>query len=228
VTAASTRRRRSDAGVVAVTERDVRALGFVGEQYAVRDDLLEVVLARLAPAGLVPAAELSRRTARGWLDRMTRAGYLSRQRLLGRTWAVATERGLRVAGLPYEPWQPNAWQLAHRHAVAVVRLALEAAHPGVAWTGERAIRSHWHGSGARVRYADGALAFRTGRVGVEVELSRKAAGRYESIVRDVDTSFAEVWWFTPPGDVAWLRQVLAAASRGGPVHRVAELPGELT
>jgi hypothetical protein len=52
-------RRRRDAGTVAVTERDVTALRFVGEQYGVRTDALAVLWARLSPAltRLTPEAD---------------------------------------------------------------------------------------------------------------------------------------------------------------------------
>jgi hypothetical protein len=219
---AERRARRSDAGLVAVTQRDVAILGWVGEMAAVREDLLPLLLARLAPE---PAtAELSTRTARGWVDRMTRAGYVTRHRILGRRWVVASRRGLRLVGLVWEPWDPSAWALGHRHATAVVRLALEAGQPGAVWTSERALRSQWAGTRARVRIPDGTLHLADGQqVGVEVELARKRpAARYGPVVRETIPDLAGVWWFTRPGDVAWLGQVLAEHGAAG--HAVYQLP----
>ena len=64
--------------------------------------------------------------------------------------------------------------------------------------------------------------------GVEVELHRKKADRYDGILRDVDPDFDEVWWFTPPGDVGWLTGVLDQLPTAlRPVHRVRALPEEL-
>jgi hypothetical protein len=61
--------------------------------------------------------------------------------------------------------------------------------------------------------------------GVEVELHRKKADRYDGIARDVDPDFDEVWWFTPAGDVGWLTGVLAGLPQQlRPVHRVRALP----
>jgi hypothetical protein len=234
-------RRRRDAGTVAVQSRDVAALAFIAEQYGLRADALAVLLARLspAPARLKPGAEagppavLSARSVRGWVERMERDGYLSRRRLLGHTWVTPTVAGMRLADLTFERWQfggardgEEGWGLAHVHAVTLVRLALQPDPRDGRWSSERAIRRKWEGTGARVRRADGALQLDDGRVaGVEVELHRKKADRYDGIVRDVDPDFDEVWWFTQAGDVGWLTGVLAELPQPlRPVHRVRELP----
>jgi hypothetical protein len=229
-------RRRRDAGTVAVTDRDVAALRFIGEQYGVRDDALRVLLARLSPAPdrLRTAAGLSDRSVRGWVERMERDGYLTRRRLLGHTWVTPTVAGMRLAGLTFERWRfgsrrdddSDGWGLAHVHAVAMLRLHLQADPGDGRWTSERAIFRKWEGTGAAVRRADGALVLDDGRVaGVEVELHRKKRARYNDLVREVDPEFDEVWWFTPAGDVGWLTATLAEVPQGlRPVHRVRELP----
>jgi hypothetical protein len=238
-----TRQRRWDAATVAVTDRDVAALRFIGEQYGVRDDALAVLLARLSPPparprpgadAWQPPARLSDRRVRAWVERMERDGYLSRRRLLGHTWVTPTVAGIRLAGLSFERWKfgsrrdddSDGWGLAHVHAVTMMRLHLQADPGDGRWTSERAIFRKWEGTGAAVRRADGALRLDDGRVaGVEVELHRKTRARYDGLVREVDPSFDEVWWFTPPGDVGWLTATLDALPHGPrPLHRVQELP----
>jgi hypothetical protein len=228
-----TRQRRWDAGAAAVTERDVAALKFIAEQYGMRGDALAVLLARLSPAPDRPAAGLSDRRVRGWVERMERDGYLSRRRLLGHAWVTPTAAGMALAGLSYERWKfggardgEEGWGLAHVHAVTGVRLALQADPGDGRWTSERAIRRKWEGTGARVRRADGALALDDGRVaGVEVELHLKKADRYDGILRDVDPGFDEVWWFVPAANVGRLTATLAGLPQQlRPVHRVRALP----
>jgi hypothetical protein len=224
------RRRRRDAGQPAVTERDARTLRFAGEQYGIRADTAAVLLARLSPAprpwgdpaAPAPAASADR-TVRMWAERMDRGGYLRRTRVFDQIWFTPTTAGLRLAGLPWGPWAPDAWKLPHVHAVATVRLDLEQSYPGARWISDREIHTHWHGSGARVRIADGGLELADGRkVGVEVELKRKQRTRYQGIVRDQDPAWSEVWWYVRREDLAWLRQILADELAAG--HVVAELP----
>jgi hypothetical protein len=237
-----TRAQRWDAGSAAVTERDVQALRFIGEQYGVRADALAVLLARLSPApprprpGWERPAVLSDRRVRSWGERMESAGYLSRRRALGHTWTTPTAAGMTLVGLTFERWKfggardgEEGWGLEHVHATTRVRLHLQPDPADGAWISERAIRRKWEGTGARVRRADGALQLSDGRVaGVEVELHRKKPDRYDGIVRDVDPDFDEIWWFCPAGDVGWLTDVLSQLpTQLRPVHRVRALPEEL-
>jgi hypothetical protein len=237
-----TRAQRWDAGSAAVTERDVQALRFVGEQYGIRADALAVLLARLSPApsrprpGWEPPTVLSDRRVRTWGERMVNAGYLTRQRVLGHTWATPTTAGMALAGLSFERWKfggardgEEGWGLEHVHAITRVRLHLQPDPADGAWISERMIRRKWEGTGARVRRADGALRLSDGRVaGLEVELHRKKLDRYDGIVRDVDPDFDEVWWFVPTSDVGWLTGVLGQLpTQLRPVHRVRALPEEL-
>jgi hypothetical protein len=211
------RARRSDAGVVRVTERDVAVLRWLGEMFG-------------APMAVV--ADLygvGERVARRHAARLERAGYASRQLAPGGTWLVPTRRGLRFAGLDHEPWSLVAWKGEHVATVSRLRLTLQEQYPEAVWTSERAIRSRWAGSGARVRFADGQLDFPgTTCVGIELELHRKHAREYGGIAGDVDPAFDQVWWFCRTRDQAWLRGVLDGVPKSPrPEHHVIALAGEL-
>jgi len=56
------------------TARDLTALRFVGEQYAVRLDVATVLLTRLSTAGPERGSQLSRRAVREQLGRWEQAG----------------------------------------------------------------------------------------------------------------------------------------------------------
>jgi hypothetical protein len=137
------------------TARELVTLRFVGEQYAVRSDVLAVVLGRLSRAELRAAGRLGSRTVRQRVERWEAAGWAVRRRMLEHTWVLPTRTGLRLAGLNLDPWTPALDRLAHHHAVAVVRLAREPIPGTGGWVCERELwrrrgKASWH-------LADGAL-----------------------------------------------------------------------
>jgi hypothetical protein len=139
----------------ALTTRDAAAIRFVGEHYAVRSDVLAVVLGRLSPAMPQAPGMLGMRTLRQRLGRWQQAGWVQRRRLLGHTWVLPTRTGLRLAGLEFDCWEPAESRLAHHHAVALVRLAREPIPGASGWVCERELwrrrgRASWH-------LADGAM-----------------------------------------------------------------------
>jgi len=231
---------------VSVSERDLAVLTWLGEMYGAPLPVVRDLLGR-HPAQPVPAAAGWRQpgetpddlaVARKWAGRMTRAGLVYCQRPLATTWVIPTRAGLQFAGLSYAAWKPSGWKLEHVAAMCRLRVKLEGQYPEATWTSERAIRSRWAGSGARVRFADGQLDFPgTTCVGVELELHRKHPRDYESIAADVDPAFDQVWWFVPTRDggfrgstveVAWLRNVLGDIPKPErPEHHVIALSGEL-
>jgi hypothetical protein len=76
---------------------------------------------------------------------------------------------LAFAGLDFPTYPPVGQRLAHQHATAVVRLAVEAGYPEVEWVAERELAARRKRSGGRWHRPDG-LADSTL---VEVELTRK-------------------------------------------------------
>jgi hypothetical protein len=126
----------------APTHRDVTALAWIADQYAIRADTLGLLLGRLspeiprtvhrwqyAPGQWAELPALAEATIRYHLRRWLRAGWIRPQRALGRTWIVPTRAGLELAGSNYRPWTLIPSQLQHLHAVALVRLAIETANP---------------------------------------------------------------------------------------------------
>jgi hypothetical protein len=115
-----TRARRSDAGAVRCSARDLKLLRIVGEHYA-------VTLPQLARTiGCSPHA------ARWLRSRWERPGWArGRALLVGESVFVwLTRQGKSLAGIDYSVWRPNAGMLAHIAAVTSVRLHILERHPG--------------------------------------------------------------------------------------------------
>jgi hypothetical protein len=228
----TTRRRRSDAGMVHLTARDGAALAWIGEQFGVRTDVAALVIANHSPR----SAPLSRRTVRVQLDRWERAGLVLRQRLYGRSWVVPTAAGLAFAGLPYTPWRPSYGRLAHVHAVSVVRLALEAAAPGLQWISERALERERRQAGGTWHRPDAAVEvpappdrpqLQQALHAIEVELTPKSRPNLAEVFDTLTANTVAVTYFAPAGDVPALRAALAevtADHRPRIDVRVVELP----
>jgi hypothetical protein len=165
------------------------------------------------------------RLARRHAARLESLDLVQRYRLTSGPWVAPTRAGLRRTGLSWEPWDVSDWQLDHLEAVARLRLELERTYPDATWESERAIRSRWAGSGARVRLADGGLRWSDGTAtGIEVELHVKRLDRYQSAVADCDPTWrAGVWWFTPAAHVGLLEVKLHDAGASNQ-HQVYPTP----
>src|SRR5918999_4279307 len=96
-TTAGARRRRSDAGELRCSGRDLELLSIVGEQYALSLPQLTRLMGRSVHA------------ARWLRSRWERAGWArGRALLVGEPVFVwLTRRGLRLAGLPFRAWREN-------------------------------------------------------------------------------------------------------------------------
>jgi hypothetical protein len=229
------RAQRWDAGP-APTARDLAALRFVGEQYAVRVEVAALLLTRLSTAGPEAGGQLSRRAVREQLGRWERAGWAERRRLLGHTWVTPTRAGLRLAGLDYDPWTPALDRLAHHHAAAVVRLAREPIPGAGGWVCERAL---WRRRGnASWHLADAALpapvpaGWQQQGISeawelIEVELTQKARPRVVTVLKTRPPHTAHITYYAPPKLHAALSAQLASVVRelgGRPPVRVEPLP----
>jgi hypothetical protein len=229
------RARRWDAGP-APTARDLAALRFIGEQYAVHVDVAALLLTRLSTTGPEIGGQLSRRAVREQLGRWERAGWAERRRLLGQTWVLPTRAGLRLAGLEFDPWAPALDRLAHHHATAVVRLTREPVPGAGGWVCERALwrrrgKAAWH-------LADAALPAPIPKSWaqqgiseawelVEVELTQKARPRMVAALKTRPPHTAAVTYYVPAALQAALAAQLAGVVRelgGRPPVTVQPLP----
>jgi hypothetical protein len=211
--AARARRRRSDAGDLRCSGRDLALLSIVGEQYA----LSLPQLARLMGRSLHAAR---------WLrSRWERAGWASgRAVLVGEPVFVwLTRRGHRVAGSEYSLWRPNPGALAHIAAVTDVRLWVAERHPLATWVCERELaREAPLMSSAGRHRPDGLVVLEGRELPVEVELSHKRPARRERIMRELVARYGQAVYFAPDGPRQGLEE--SARSIGSERVQVLELP----
>jgi hypothetical protein len=231
----------TDAGI---TERDVAALHWLGQQYAARSDVLRILLGRLSPGSPKVSGQLSEQTLRQILSRWEDRGLVARDRLLGYQWVAPTAKALRLVGLDVRAWTFVIPQLAHVHTVGIVRLALEPHIPeGGRWLSERELRQE----AGKSHVPDGAIqlpddpdsAAGSGlygedvdplprRVAVEVELTRKGAARLrEAWTRPRHGRWQRTAYYAPPEVASYLSAQLARIRPRHPiqVHPLPEVPG---
>jgi hypothetical protein len=230
------------------TDRDAVALRWVADQYAVRADALGLLLGRLSPetprtihlwqyspgqqAELPALADV---TVRHHLRRWLQARWVSVERALGRTWIVPTRRGLELAGVDWRPWTMVPSRLAHIHAVALVRLAIEAANPDAQWVSERELARLRATRRASWWLPDGALPTDDLTAGprrlhlLEVELTPKHLAKLQAVFEDRYPGETQTTYFTPPAHQDGLRRRLtlieqATRARNEPWSRVNVVP----
>lgn len=126
--------RRSDAGTVRFTARDIAGLLLVGDMFGAPYDLLGQAL------GMRPDR------LRAVTGRWRRAGLAESGRIApGPGWCWLTPAGMRAAGLRFPARRPALGRLAHIRAVLAIRISLQgsaAFGDGAAWwRSERRIRS---------------------------------------------------------------------------------------
>jgi hypothetical protein len=215
-----TRVRRSDAGLIRLTARDITGLCLTAEQYAAPYDLLAAAL-QTRPARL-----------RAILARWRTAGYARTQVLApGPAWCWLTSAGLTACGHPWQPSPPALARLAHIRAALAARLWLAAA-PGwaagqAAWTCERAIRTAAPGTGtghipdAEITWPSVPASPYAGQAwAVEVELTPKPAARLNRIIEGLLSGpYAQVLYLTAPA----ARPVVERAAARFPAGQAARI-----
>lgn len=131
-----------------VTERDVRILSWIGEQFIVNTKELDRLLCVDAEKHhLQPIGEYF---VRDLLNRWKRAGLVQTVYQLKRgSHVFLTAQGIRLTGLPYVPRTPGVSDVAHlthHDGVNQVRLQLEYAawkgHQVMSWVSERSLMQH--------------------------------------------------------------------------------------
>ena len=174
--------RRSDAGQIRLTNRDITGLELMAQMYAAPYDLLA--------AGLGATED----RFRGIVARWRQAGLADSGRFSeGPAWCWATQQGLRQLGYPWTADPPALSRLARTRAVLACRLWLESVETWQKWHArwrcERQIRSDTPGAGgghvpaAEVIWPAVEGSARSGESwAVEVELTPEPLARTQAIL----------------------------------------------
>jgi hypothetical protein len=208
------RRRRSDAGKVRLTPRDLDALTLTAEQYAAPYDLLAATLG-------VTESRTRGITARWRMAGLAETGVLS----AGPAWCWPTPEGIRHTGHPWRAEQPPMSRLAHIRAVLATRAAMESGPAWqrwhAQWTSERHLRADTPGVGTAGHVPDAEVTWpaidgspRAGEQwAIEVELTPKPHHRTQTILSGLLAQpYARILYLCAP-------QALTVITRAARQHR---------
>ena len=237
----TTRQRRSDAGTVRVTTRDLGLFAWLVDMKAIYEADLPVLIEQLT--GSRPGAS----TVRTLIARWQRAGVAQGQKLLASRPRIVrlTYDGARLMG--EETWKETSeFSSYHQAEVARARLWLERTGsqihgPVTHWRSERAIRQFigtTFRSGARaIHVPDGEVTFQDGtKAGVEVERSVKGPERLRTILDRLTAAYPLVIYFVASSEIeqaverAWKAYVRQLAEQGRTLRTelvLADLPEEV-
>lgn len=178
-----------------ISRRDLDALGWIGEQYAVRADQLARRL------------DCNPRTVQRLLARLREQRLVDVRRLLvgEPAWAIPTVKGLRAAGLPFGLWRPRLGSLAHVGAITDVRLHVQARSPGSEWVCERTLAREKRTPEEHL--PDGVVLLDDRRIAIEVELTVKSKRRVVAIVDELLGRYDAVLYYCAPGPHRLLRDL---------------------
>lgn len=173
--------RRSDAGAIRLTSRDVAVMTWIAEQEAVCSALLPLLLGCAAP------------TARHWPARMRRAGFLQGAVIYGMAWYWPTAAGMRMVGATWPARRPAATYLEHIHALGALRLWIATASPHARWIAERVLRARAATEGDSRGIPDAEVWDVEGTItAVEVELHAKPSETLAATIVDRLERYARV------------------------------------
>jgi len=185
------RRARKDKGLPRLNDRDRFALRWIGQQYTIRFDQLQRLLARQAGAATKTPGRLSVTRTCQIIERWERAGLVKyRKILVGEPgWIWLTRQGLFHSGLDLRYYEPRHSALIHLFYINQCRLIMEEENDDVdefRWISEREIRAQQERrqKGGKLEHVPDAIAQgQTETIDVEIELTAKTQEELMRIMR---------------------------------------------
>jgi hypothetical protein len=204
-----TRKPRSDKGP-RLTDRDLDALEWIAQQYAVSVDHLATLLARLMDYSAYAqkpndAGELTEKRTAKIIKRWEQLQLIERGWILhgDPAWVWLTPEGLRATSQELgelRHYIPTPAKINHIYWCNHARLYIEQRHRNITWIGERELRAtHKSEPGEkRPHTPDAVVTLSNGRkVALEVELSSKTYNRLDKILEELAESedYNTIWYF---------------------------------
>jgi hypothetical protein len=121
-------KRRSDAGILQITNRDFLVLTWISEQYCISFDHLQRLLGRYAKASTRDSEKLSISATRNAISRWIQLELIEVPRKIiseHPPYIWLSRRGLATLGLPYSHYQPKQSTIRHVYAINAIRLFIE-------------------------------------------------------------------------------------------------------
>ncbi|HLW00046.1 MAG TPA: hypothetical protein VKT82_15360 [Ktedonobacterales bacterium] len=196
------------------TERDLAALRWIGEQYAIHLDHLAHLLGRSRAAPTKTTGQLGSETVRKLVQRWKQAGLVERAWLVPTesSWVWLTRKGLEQLELDYRFWEPKVQGLPHLAAVNQARLWVEHQQPDAIWHSERQLSLGRPFTRSRTRLEhrpDAEIEMGLHRVAIEVERSAKTPQRLPAILYGLARRYDGVWYFCSPTTQGQLQRAIA-------------------
>src|SRR5215472_4253344 len=135
-------KRRRDAGILQITERDILAVTWIAQQYCISFDHLQRLLGLHAKAETKTPDKLSISATRDTISRWLTLGLVEEPRkvLSGYPPHIWISRGgLTHLSLPYAYYLPRPTSIRHIYAVNAVRLHLESQSLYTTWYPQRTL-----------------------------------------------------------------------------------------
>lgn len=200
---------RRDAGEIRLTGRDLWALRWIGEQYAVRMDQLANLLGSQPGGETSIVGVLSDRRTRRIVERWMRAGLVEAGKILYAEpgWVWLSRAGLRAVGLQVKYLAPRPMWLSHVFWCGEVRRVLEAEDGQFEWRSDRLLRTFGsaldphHLPDAEIQAGDLTLA-------VEVELTPKHLRRLVDIVAWHSHDYEQTRYYVAPAAERGVRRAI--------------------
>ena len=192
---------RRDKGHIRLNPRDLTVLTWIGDQYAIRLDSLQVLLGRAAQQATKVEGQVSESTARQVIDRWKQEDLVATRKFFYREpeWIWLTANGLRQMDFPFKLWTPKVGLLPHFHLVNQVRLHTEQSYKHFCqWRGERLLRQEHRGD-TKFHVPDGEVVTNSQEViAIEVERTVKSRPRVHAISKNLSRQYQRIWYFVTP------------------------------